>query len=90
MRGLIIRGSLAAIATGLCLGTASLHAQQASQVKVTILVAETPVTGVPDKVEGAECFLPLNPLARRAPDGDRPDQKSKQTWPASTRGTRVH
>jgi len=50
MQGSIIRGSLAAIATGLCLGTASLHAQQASQVKVTILVAETPVTGVPDKV----------------------------------------
>jgi hypothetical protein len=50
MRGLIIRGSLVAIATAVCLGTASLHAQPASQLKVTILVTETPVTGVPDKV----------------------------------------
>jgi quercetin dioxygenase-like cupin family protein len=31
-------------------GTAPLHAQPATQVKVTILVPETPVTGVPDKV----------------------------------------
>lgn len=45
MRGLLV--SIAAVA---CLGTAPLHAQPASQLTVTILVAPTPVTGVPDKV----------------------------------------
>jgi quercetin dioxygenase-like cupin family protein len=32
------------------LGTAPLHAQPAPQLKVTILMSETPVTGVSDKV----------------------------------------
>src|SRR6185369_10788241 len=50
-----MRGLLLAVAVVVCLGTAPLHAQPASQLKVTILVAETPVTGVPDKV-----FMLLN------------------------------
>jgi quercetin dioxygenase-like cupin family protein len=45
-----MRGLIVAIATVGCLGTAQLHAQPAPQLKVTILVAATPVTGVPDKV----------------------------------------
>jgi quercetin dioxygenase-like cupin family protein len=45
-----MRGLLLAVAAVVCFGTAPLHAQPASQLKVTILVAETPVTGVSDKV----------------------------------------
>ena len=45
-----MRGLLVIIASVVCLGTAPLQAQPASQLKVTILVAQTPVTGVPDKV----------------------------------------
>lgn len=45
-----MRGLLVIVASVVCLGTAQLHAQPASQLKVTILVAQTPVTGVPDKV----------------------------------------
>ena len=45
-----MRGLLVSIASVVCLGTAPLHAQPAPQLKVTILVAATPVTGVPDKV----------------------------------------
>jgi len=45
-----MRRLLVIIASVMCLGTAPLNAQPASQLKVTILVAQTPVTGVPDKV----------------------------------------
>jgi quercetin dioxygenase-like cupin family protein len=45
-----MRGLLVSIAAVVCLGTAPLHAQPVPQLKVTILIAETPVTGVPDKV----------------------------------------
>ncbi len=45
-----MRRLLVIIASVVCLGTAPLNAQPASQLKVTILVAQTPVTGVPDKV----------------------------------------
>ena len=45
-----MRRLLVIIASVVCLGTAPLSAQPASQLKVTILVAQTPVTGVPDKV----------------------------------------
>ena len=45
-----MRGVLVSIAAVVCFGTALLHAQPASQLKVTILIPATPVTGVPDKV----------------------------------------
>jgi quercetin dioxygenase-like cupin family protein len=45
-----MRGLLVAIAVFVCFGTAPSHAQPASQLKVTILIPATPVTGVPDKV----------------------------------------
>ena len=45
-----MRALLVPIAAVVCLGTAPLQAQPAPQLTVTILVAETPVTGVPDKV----------------------------------------
>jgi quercetin dioxygenase-like cupin family protein len=50
MRRLFVGGLLVAFAAVLCFGTASVHAQSPSQLKVTILVATTPITGVPDKV----------------------------------------
>jgi quercetin dioxygenase-like cupin family protein len=45
-----MRGLLLLIAAFACLGTAPLHAQPGPQVKVTMLIPATPVTGVPDKV----------------------------------------
>jgi hypothetical protein len=46
----VTRDLLVYFAPFLCFGTASLHAQPPSQLKVTMLVAATPITGVPDKV----------------------------------------